>query len=148
MPRILIVYHTLSGNTEKAAEYVAEGAREVSGVEVDLRLAGDAGIDDLLSCDGIAIGTPDYFSYMAGMVKDFLDRTYYPTRDEVEEMPCVTFISHGGGGRAKESVERICRSFGFRMLIPPVMIQDAPDDEEARELREAGRMLARECSEW
>lgn len=146
MSRILIVYHTLSGNTKKAAECVAEGAREVSGVQVDVRLAADAGVEDLLSCDGIALGTPDYFSYMAGMVKDFFDRTYYPTREQVEGMPCVTFISHGGGGRAKDSVERICSSFGFRMLLAPVMVRDAPDDEKARELRKAGRMLARECT--
>ncbi|MFO8059962.1 MAG: NAD(P)H-dependent oxidoreductase [Bacillota bacterium] len=147
MPEILIVYHSLSGNTEEAAMCVAEGAGGVQDAVVVVKPASEAGPEDLMSCDGIAIGTPDYFSYMAGMVKDFFDRAYYPTRGKVDGKPCIAFVSHGGGGRADASVEAMCKSFRFRMLAPPVSVVKSPDQREREELRDAGRLLARACVE-
>ena len=72
---VLIVYHSLSGNTKAAAEAVAEGAK-AGGADPVLKDGLQAGPEDLRACDAIAIGTPDYFSYMAGGVKDFFDRSY------------------------------------------------------------------------
>ncbi len=142
MSRILIVYHTLSGNTEDAAKLLAEGVRETGNIQVMLKPAQEADSDDLLSCDGIAIGTPDYFNYMAGMLKDFFDRTFYATRNDVKGKPCVAFVTHGGGGKASDSVVRMCDTFRFEMLDGPVMVRDRPDDQEAEALRNAGRTLA------
>jgi len=96
MAKVLIVYHSLSGNTKKMADAVAEGARSVPGTEVTVKTGLEATIDDLLGCDGIAIGSPDYFSYMAGGVKDFLDRTYYPSQGKTAGKPAVAFGSAGG----------------------------------------------------
>ena len=48
------------------------------------------------TCDAIAVGTPDYFSYMAGGLKDFFDRTYYPTQDQVTGKPCAIFVRAEG----------------------------------------------------
>jgi flavodoxin len=70
MKNILIVYHSQSGNTESMARAVAEGAKE-AGANVTLKKAAEADTNDLMNCDLLAIGTPNYFSYMAGMVKDF-----------------------------------------------------------------------------
>lgn len=96
MAKILIVYHSLSGNTKKMAESVAEGARGVSETEVTIKTGLEATIDDLLTCDAIALGSPDYFSYMAGGLKDFFDRTYYPSQDKVAGKPAAVFASAGG----------------------------------------------------
>ena len=96
MANVLIVYHSLGGNTKKMAEAVAEGARSVAGTEVTVKTGLDAGIDDLLGCDAVALGSPDYFSYMAGGLKDFLDRTYYPSQDKVAGKPAAVFGSAGG----------------------------------------------------
>ena len=96
MAKILIVYHSLGGNTKKMAEAVAEGARSVAGTEVTLRTGLEATVDDLLACDGVALGSPDYFSYMAGGLKDFCDRTYYPSQGKVDGKPAVVFASAGG----------------------------------------------------
>jgi len=96
MANVLVVYHSLAGHTKQMAEAVAAGARGVPGTEVILKTGLEATIDDLLACDGIALGSPDYFSYMAGGVKDFLDRTYYPSQGKVTGKPAVTFASAGG----------------------------------------------------
>ena len=62
MVRVLIVYHTLSGNTEKMAKAYAEGAKSVQGTDVVLKKAFDATLEDLLGSDAIALGSADYFS--------------------------------------------------------------------------------------
>jgi multimeric flavodoxin WrbA len=78
------------------AQAVAAGAATVPGTEVILKTGLEASIDDLLACDGIAIGSPDYFGYMAGGLKDFFDRTYYPSQGKVTGKPAVAFGSAGG----------------------------------------------------
>ena len=96
MGRVLIVYHSLGGNTKKMAEAVAAGAKEVAGTEVTVKTGLEASIDDLLTCDAVALGSADYFGYMAGGLKDFLDRTYYPSQGKVAGKPAVAFGSAGG----------------------------------------------------
>jgi len=142
MPKVLIVFHTLSGNTKAAADAVAEGAKEMPGVDVVVKAGLAAGTDDLLSCDAVALGTPDFFSYMAGGLKDFFDRTYYPTQDRVNDLPCGVFVTHGGGGRAVDSVVQMVKSFKMRMDADPVLVKGAPTESDKGFLRALGRKLA------
>lgn len=142
MAKILVVYHSQSGNTEAAAKAVANGVKEVKGIEVIVKEGLKATSKDLLDCDGIAIGTPDYFSYMAGGLKDFFDRTFYPTQGKVTDKPYIAFITHGGGGEAYKSVESICRSFKFRKITDPVLVENRPDAKKTAELEQLGKKLA------
>lgn len=96
MAKVLVVYHSLGGQTKKMAEAVAEGAGSVSGTAVSLKTGLEATVDDLLACDAVALGSPDYFSYMAGGLKDFLDRTYYPSQGKITGKPAAAFGSAGG----------------------------------------------------
>ncbi len=141
--KVLIVYHTLSGNTEAAAKAVAEGVKSVDGAEAIVKPAADAGLDDLVSCDAICVGTPDYFSYMAGMLKDFFDRTFYPSKDQVEGKPCGIFVTHGGGGKASDSVEKVCGSFKFKQIGETVLVKDNPDAAAKKALKELGAAVAK-----
>ncbi|HIE51178.1 MAG TPA: flavodoxin [Armatimonadetes bacterium] len=143
MAKILVVYHSLGGNTEVAAKAVAAGAASVSGTEVVLKKALEATEEDLLQCDGIAVGSLDAFSYMAGGLKDFFDRTYYPTQGQVTGKPYVAFLTHGGGGRAIESIENLCQTFRFAKVAEPVLVQGRPDAAAEAELKALGAALAR-----
>lgn len=145
MTEILVVFHSMSGNTEKAAEAVVNGIKNVENVEVKLKEALDADKEALLNCNGIAIGSPDYFSYMAGAVKDFFDRTYYPTKGEVTDLPCLLFVTHGGGGDALESLESMARTFEFEQIPDPVLVRGEPNSVEAEKLAVAGQKLAEYC---
>jgi flavorubredoxin len=139
---VLVVYHSKSGNTKAAAEAVAAGAKEVEGTTVFIKEGLKATTEDLLSCDVIAVGTPDYFSYMAGGLKDFFDRTFYLAKEEVSDKPCGIFVTHGGGGRAVESVKNICKSFKFRIIGQPVLVKHKPDEKGTAALKDLGRRLA------
>jgi len=145
MAKILVVYHSQGGNTQAAAEILAKSARSVEGTEVLIKEGLKADANDLLECDGVALGTPDYFSYMAGGLKDFFDRTFYPTQGEVTDKPCVIFITHGGGGRAVDSVQKIVGSFKLKEVTEPVLVKGRPDTTAEEELAAAGKILVEAC---
>ena len=142
MGKVLIVFHSQGGNTKAAAKVVANGAEDVAGTQVVVKEALKANTEDLLSCAALAVGTPDYFSYMAGGLKDFFDRTYYPTQGSVTEKPFGIFVTHGGGGRAVDSVKSVCASFKFKIAGEPVLVENAPDAEAKTALMNLGRLLA------
>ncbi len=142
MPKVLVIYHSQSGNTEKMAKAVTKGAKKVSGTEIILKKATEATLEDLISSSGIAIGSPTYFGYMAGGVKDFFDRTFYPSQGKVTGKPCVLFVSGGGGGKpALESLKRMCESFKFKQ-IGEVTAGGKPSPGVITECEKLGEQLA------
>ncbi len=142
MIKVLVIYHSQTGNTEKMAKAVAEGARRVSGTEVILKKAAEATLEDLIGSSGIAIGSPDYFSYMAGTIKDFFDRTFYPSQSKVTGKSAVLFASGGEGGKpALESLKRICGSFKFKQ-IGEITVTGRPSSEEIAKCKKLGEQLA------
>ena len=70
---VLVTYHSATGNTEKMAQGVAEGAKAVSGTSVVLKRVGEVIGDDLLSSDAVIVGSPVYVGNMSGEVKTFFD---------------------------------------------------------------------------
>ncbi|HLZ36135.1 MAG TPA: NAD(P)H-dependent oxidoreductase [Nitrospira sp.] len=71
--KVLVTYHSLSGNTERMAEAVVEGAKSLSGTEVLMKRIGQVTADDLFSSDALVVGSPVYWSNMSGEVKTFFD---------------------------------------------------------------------------
>ena len=148
MCKILVVYHSQTGNTEKMAESVAEGAGSVENITVTLKRAAEATLQDLLDCDGLALGSPEYFGYMAGMVKDFFDRTYNDAggRKEIFKKPYVVFISAGNDGRgALSAIERICTGYQFKKVYDPVVARGEVDGEVLARCEELGKTIAAGC---
>ena len=70
---VLVAYHSATGNTEKMAEGVADGAKSVSGTSVLLKKVGDVEAGDLSGSDAVIVGSPVYVANMSGEVKTFLD---------------------------------------------------------------------------
>src|ERR1044071_7745041 len=60
---VLVAYHSGTGNTEKMAQGVAEGAKSVPGSSVSVKRVGEVSADDLLSADAVVIGSPVYYSF-------------------------------------------------------------------------------------
>ena len=141
MSKVLVVYCSMSGNTKAAAEAIAEGAR-TAGARVTLKKGADAQPKDLLECDAVALGSYDAFSYMGGGLKDFLDRAFYPTQGQVTDKPYAAFVTHGGGGKAIESIESIAQSFKFKKAVKPVLVKGKPEGQAIVDLRALGAKLA------
>lgn len=71
--RILVAYHSQTGNTAKLAEAVRGGAAGVENVTVTLRKADDVKDEDILQADGIVVGTPVHWSNLSAESKRLLD---------------------------------------------------------------------------
>ncbi len=146
MKRLLVVYHTQSGHTGTMAEAVLRGARREAGTETVLRCAGEATLEDLLACDGLVIGTPENFGAMAGMVKDFFDRTYYPAEGKTVGLPYALFISAGNDGSgAVTQIERIATGYGWKHVAEPLIVHIAQHEVTAADLaacEELGEAMA------
>jgi NAD(P)H dehydrogenase (quinone) len=151
MARVLITYFSRTGNTEKMAKLVAEGAREVKGVEIELKRVEELSPDDLLAYDGIVIGSPVYYGTMAAAVKELLDRSV-KHHGKLEGKVGGAFASSGGpGGGNETTVLDILKA----MLIHGMVIKgdpegdhygpiavEAPDRRSAGECRKRGRSVA------
>lgn len=146
MAKILIVYHSQTGNTGKMADAVFEGAKSIEGVEVILKNAADATLEDLLTADGLVIGTPENFGYMSGMVKDFFDRTYVGAQEKVFRKPFVVFISAGNDGTgALRAIERIALGYKFKTVYPPVIAKGKITQAILDQCFELGATIAGGC---
>ena len=78
MKTLLIVYHSLTGGTHQMAKAAAMGAATEPGVDVRLLQASAAGTGDVLAADGYIFAAPENLAALAGLMKDFFDRCYYP----------------------------------------------------------------------
>jgi multimeric flavodoxin WrbA len=126
MTRALVLYHSQQyGNTKQMAEEVAEGLRS-EGCEVTLHNADEERypINEYPNYDCVAFGTPDYFSYLAGTLKTFMDDWYiHRNKPGYRNKFYAVFYSHGGGGRVKQAlglfsrvgtqVGKLVESYGF-----------------------------------
>ena len=70
---VLVAFHSLSGHTEQMATAVAEGARTISSAHVTVKRVHQVTAEELFSADAIILGSPVYWSNMAGEVKAFID---------------------------------------------------------------------------
>ncbi len=116
---LLIVHHSQFGGTAQLARAAEDGARSVGGIEVVSRRAHEAGVDDVLAARAYLVGTPENFGGIAGMVKDFLERVYYPCEGRIEGRPWSAFVcaSNDGTG-AMTGLERIATGLRLRKVHP------------------------------
>jgi len=146
MNSILVLYHSQEyGNTALMAEAVAEGARS-AGADVTPINANERRItlDEYRAFDAVAFGTPDYFSYFAGTMKVFLDDWYIAKKTNparLSDKPYALFLSHGGGGRAKQPFEDLFKQMGTK-VGNTVISTGRPTPATLEACRALGRQLA------
>ncbi len=75
MAKLLIIYYSRTGNTEKMAHFVSEGAKGVDGIEVEVKRVQDVRPEDLLAVDGIIVGSPTYYGLPAAEIKALFDKS-------------------------------------------------------------------------
>ncbi|QDQ27740.1 flavodoxin family protein [Chitinimonas arctica] len=133
-----------AGHAFALAQAAAEGAQaEAGGVQVCLWPALQAGVDELLAADALLFVTPEKFGYMAGALKDFFDRTFYPAQGKVAGLPYALIVVAGNDGLgAIGAVERIARGYPFKPVAEPLLVRGAPTPVELAQARELGEALA------
>jgi len=146
MPKVLVVYYSKSGNTKQMAELVAAGADRLEGVEVEVIALPGFSLHRVVEADAFAIGSPDYYSYMAGHVKTFFDEAL-AVKNQLAGKPYVAFGTHGGGAKVVPSIEQLADSLGLQKVADGIMSFGAPGPGEEEAVRALGHALAQAARE-
>lgn len=123
MKTLLIVFHTLTGGTRQMAEAAAAGAAREASIATRLVWAKEAGPDDILAADGYMFATPETLASIAGLMKDFFERTYYPALGRVEGRPyCALICAGSDGANAARQLGRIATGWRLRAVAAPLIV--------------------------
>ena len=142
------MYDSNSGNTERLAQAVEKGVKQIIGVTVELKRTEAVKPQDVLDADGYAIGSPSHFSIMSGKVLSLLTELY-SLRHKMAGKPMAVFTT-GTGGQvvALENIDRIIGAFNPTFVKPGIVIETVPSRANPWEVDEAqainlGKKLAK-----
>jgi len=114
------------------AEATAAGARREDGLAVVLKPASEAGPGDLLAADGYVFACPENLAAIAGVMKDFFDRCYYPALGRIEGRPYAALVCAGTDGtNAVRQIERIATGWRLKPASEPCIVLTHADTPEA-----------------
>ena len=132
MKTLLIIWHSFTGGTAQMARAAADGASGESGCIIRFLHAAAAGADDVLAADGYIFATPENLAAIAGVMKDFFDRTYYPVLGRIEGRAYASLICAGSDGEnAARQIARIATGWRLKEAAAPLIIRTGAQTPEA-----------------
>jgi len=149
--KVLVVYDSKTGNTEKMAHAVAEGV-EAEGVEVEVKKVDKASVDELPEVDGLILGSPVYYGLPSGKLKGFIDESV-KYHGKLDGKVGGAFASSGGThSGAETTIIAILKA----LLIHGMVVQGtsgrnhygaasvgSPDDTAVETCRKLGERVAK-----
>lgn len=145
MPNLLLVTHCPSPNTENLRQAVIAGIENPDVSDITLRSLTplEATADDVLWADGLIIGTTENFGYMAGRIKDFFERIYYPCLEQTQGLPFALYIRAGNDGTGTQtSIERIVTGLRWHYVQEPLICRGDFDPQFLEQCQELGLLMA------
>lgn len=106
---------------------MAEAAARAASREPDMRVrriaAADVQPSDMLDADGYIFATPENLASLAGEMKEFFDRCYYPVLDRINGRPYAMLIAAGSDGtNAVRQITRITTGWRLRQIADPLIV--------------------------
>ncbi|MBA7693847.1 Flavodoxin [subsurface metagenome] len=148
--KVLIVYDSRSGNTEKMAHAVSEGVNE-EGLDVEVKRVEEASVDELPGVDGLILGSPVYYGLPTAKIKEFIDDSV-KYHGKLDGKVGGAFASSGG---THTGAETTVMALNEALFIHGMVIQGtsgsnhygaasigAPDDKDIENCRKLGSRVA------
>ena len=144
MAKLLVLYDSQTGNTEKMAKAVAEGARSVPGVDVELKYY--AGSEELAEATAIVFGAPTYYHDITLPIKQMLEEAA-KAGVQLKDKIGAAVGSYGWSGEAPQNVLEILKNkFGMKTIEPPITVLYEPKQAQLDECRKLGERIAQEIA--
>lgn len=160
MGRVLVLYYSKDGNTKKMAELVAEGAGQIPNTDIRLKSISEASREDVIWCDGIALGSPTHLGTVSSKMKQFWE-DILPDWQKLDGKIGCAFSSQGGWGGGAEltcqALMTIMLNYGFLVFGVPdysgyqftahygaIQAGEPREEKEIESCRRLGKRLA----EW
>ncbi len=138
--KLLILYYSQTGNTEKMAKAVEEGAKSVVGVNVEVKYF--ARPEEFAEASGIILGMPTYHHDISLDMKRLLEELAVK-RTNLKGKVGAAFGSYGWSGEAPRILLEIMKNkFEMETIGPPLLMKYAPDEKGLEECRKLGKSVA------
>jgi flavodoxin I len=140
MLKVLIVYYSQTGNTEKMARAIEEGAKSVVGIEVEVKYF--VRPEELAEADAIILGMPTYYHDIGIDMKNLLETA---SKQEINLKGKVgaAFGSYGWSGEAPNMLLEIMKNrIEMDVVEPALRIKYNPDKNGLEECRNLGKTVA------
>ena len=142
-PKVLIIYDTMWGSTQKMAEAIAAGAMD-EGVETKVyNLTGSDQSDivkEILDSRAIVVGSPTLNKGMFPTVAGFL---CYLKGLKPKGKIGAAFGSHGWAGGGVKAIREELVQAGVEVIEPELAIKYVPDGDEIRKCVDLGQTIGR-----
>ncbi|MCF7975150.1 MAG: NAD(P)H-dependent oxidoreductase [Phycisphaerae bacterium] len=124
--RILVVYYSRTGHTERMASGVVQGAESVPNVVTMLKKVTEVTIEDLNAADGIILGCPTYFANMPGDMKTLMDDWNWKMKVDFTDKVGGAFATAGGqvGGQGHVVTSLLLFMLNNRMVVAGPLYQN------------------------
>ena len=145
MSKLLFVSHCPSDNTARLRDAALRGIDSLHIDDLDIRslMPMQAGPEDVAWCDGILVGTTENFGTMAGLIKDFFERIYYPCLESRQGLPMALYIRAGEDGRGtRTSIGKITTGLRWKNVAEPLILRGRWDDRFEEQVAELAMTLA------
>ena len=142
MAKVLILYDSQTGNTERMAKAVSEGASSAAGMDVDVKYYAEP--KELAEADAIVVGAPTYHHEITLPIKQILEEAA-KAGVKLEGKIGAAFGSYGWSGEAPEKVLEILKNrFEMKTIEPPIKVLYEPQQAQLEECQKLGRRVAQE----
>jgi len=140
MSKILVLYYSRSGNTEKMAKAVAEGAKNAGNPEVEFNYYVEA--EELAKFDAILIGAPTYHHDMPIDMKKLFEEAA-AKGISLKGKVGAAFGSYGWSGEAPNLLLEIMKNkFEMQVTEPPLLAKYVPDENMLNTCRALGKRVS------
>jgi flavodoxin I len=138
MVKVVIIYDSKTGNTEKAAKAVLEGVRSC---DVDVVMQKVDGVDPQVvsEADATVIGSYCFMSRCSPGISAFIKTA--SAHNALSGKSCAVFGTYKRTGGQVEKLEAEMTKLGMKVITPGVNVRSSPDEEGTRRLKELGRLV-------
>ncbi|MCW4039385.1 MAG: NAD(P)H-dependent oxidoreductase [Candidatus Bathyarchaeota archaeon] len=148
MPNIAIVYYSQTGNTEKMAQAILEGAQREPGIEGKLLIDFEASRATVGDVDAIIVGTPTYHHDMPRGIKQFFENLVTQSTNFAQKIG-ASFGSYGWSGEAPRlALEIMEHKFAMNVIKPPLLIKYRPDNTALIKCQEFGKKIVEQLVDF
>jgi flavodoxin I len=140
MKKILVLYYSRTGNTEKMANAVANGAKINDQVEVELSFHIDP--SELSAFDAVLVGTPTYHHEMPIDFQKLFEEIALQGIN-LKGKVGTTFGSYGWSGEAPKLILEIMKNkFEMQVIGPPLLAKYIPDEKMISACKDLGKTIS------
>jgi anaerobic nitric oxide reductase flavorubredoxin len=145
-PKAVVVYETMWGSTAMMALKIAEGLVD-GGIEVklfDIALSDRSEVNNqMLDAKAYVIGSSTHDNGMLSTIAGFLE---FLKGLKPKNRIGAAFGSCGWAGGAVPSIEQALKETGIELILPPISVKYAPDQNELKRCCEMGAELAKKIT--